>query len=162
MPTRVILLCTLLTLSLAAATPEYPKMGPNIYDPKADGTAQIAAALTKASAGNKHVLLMFGANWCIWCHRLHATFAKDPGVAKALRENFEVVLIDVNTRNGTKRNADVDARYGHPIAQGLPVLVVLDTKGKPLTTQETGALEDGDKHSPKKVLAFLERWKPKR
>ena len=160
MPARILLLFALLTLPLAAAAPEYPKMGPDIYDPKADGKAQIVTALAKAAASKKHVLLMFGANWCSWCHRLHATFEKDPNVAKSLRENFEVVLIDVNTRNGTKRNADVDARYGHPISNGLPVLVILDRKGKQLTTQETGALEDGDRHSPKKVLAFLDRWKP--
>lgn len=162
MHARLALLSVLVTCSLSGAAPEYPKMGPDIYDPKADGQAQITTALAKAAAGDKHVLLMFGANWCIWCHRLHATFTKDPDVAKFLRERFEVVLIDVNSRHGTKRNAGVNTRYGNPIANGLPVLVVLDRNGKLLTTQETGALEDGEKHSPKKVLAFLERWAPKR
>jgi hypothetical protein len=27
-----------------------------------------------------------------------------------------------------------------------------------LTTQDTGKLEEGDNHDPKKVLAFQERW----
>ncbi len=143
-----------------AAAPEYPKMGADIYDTKADGNHQIANALKKAEPGHKHVLLMFGANWCIWCRRLHATLGQDDAVAKLLGEKFEVVLIDVNTRNGTKRNADVNERYGNPIAHGLPVLVVLDASGKQLTTQDTGELESGDKHDPKKVLAFLEHWRP--
>jgi len=73
------------------------------------------------------------------------------------------VLIDSNWRNGTKRNEDLNLRYGNPLKEGLPVLVVLDTAGQQLTTQETGALEDGGSaHDPAKVSAFLARWAPKR
>lgn len=153
-------LLALLTLPLAAE-PEYPKMGPDIYDTRADGAAKITVALTKASAEKKHVILMFGANWCVWCHRLHATFAADAAVAKALRQDFEVVLIDVNMNKGQKRNAAVNERYGNPIAHGLPVLVVLDAAGRALTTKDTGELESGERHDPAKILAFLAAWKPK-
>jgi thiol:disulfide interchange protein len=147
---RLVILLALLALPLSAA-PEYPKMGPDVYDTKADGKAQVAAALARASAGDKRVLVVFGANWCIWCRRLHDFFQQDA-----------VVEIDVNTRNGTARNADLDARYGHPTKQGLPVIVVLDATGKQLTTQETGALEEGAAHSAAKVVPFLERWKAKK
>jgi hypothetical protein len=44
------------------AEPEYPKMGPDIYDIHADGSADIAAALTRAGSDHKRVLLVFGAN----------------------------------------------------------------------------------------------------
>jgi thioredoxin-related protein len=151
----------LATLPLRAAS-EYPEMGPDVYDTKADGKVLIAAAVDRARADHKRVLLMFGANWCIWCHRLHGTFESDAAVADALRKNFELVPIDVNTRKGVARNADVDERYGHPTKEGLPVLVVLDEHGRQLTTQETGALEDGPKHSPAKVLAFLRKWQAPR
>ena len=144
------------------AAPEYPKMGADIFDTTADGTKQIAAALKKAETDHKHVLLVFGANWCIWCHRLHATFETDSAVARVLAEKFEVVSVDVNTQKGVNRNADVNERYGNPTKHGLPVLVVLDASGKQLTTQDTGELEVGDKHDPKKVIAFLERWAPKK
>ncbi|MEO5960754.1 MAG: hypothetical protein ABIZ49_11005 [Opitutaceae bacterium] len=63
-------------------------------------------------------------------------------MAQALNANYQLVLIDVNTRKGSARNADINARYGNPTKEGLPVLVVLDASGKLLTTQETGALED--------------------
>jgi len=160
-------LLPLLALLAAAATlraePEYPKMGPDIYDPASDGEAQIIIALTQARAEHKHVLLMFGANWCIWCRRLHHTFQTQPAIAKYLDENYVLVLVDVNMRHGIKRNYDINERYGNPIKEGLPVFVVLDGKGRPLTTQESGALEDGkDGHDPAKVLAFLQQWAPKR
>ena len=159
MKRSALLLFALLAFPLAAE-PEYPKMGPDIYDVKADGKTQIAAALAKATTAHKRVLVVFGANWCVWCHRLHGTFESNAQVATALRDAFEVVRIDVNARHGVNRNADVDARYGHPTQEGLPVLVVLDADGKQLTTQESGALEEGSGHSPAKIIAFLDKWKP--
>jgi hypothetical protein len=44
----------------------------------------------------------------------------------------------------------------------LPLIVVLDADGKQLTTQDTGKLEEGDHHSPEKVMAFLKEWSPKK
>jgi len=149
----------LLMVGLHAA--EYPRMGEDIYDPRADGQAQITAALIQARAEGKNVLLMFGANWCIWCHRLHHTFGTNEEVAAQLNRDFVVVMVDANTRNGTKRNAAVNDQYGNPIQYGLPVLVVLDASGKLLVTQETGALEDGAGHSPAKIMASLREWAPK-
>ena len=129
---------------------------PPIYDESADGTKQIADALAVASKDGKRVLLQFGANWCPWCHKLHSLFASDPNIAARLKSDYVVVLIDVNKG----RNSEVDAKYGHPTRLGLPVLVVLDASGKQLTTKNSGELEEGDHHSPEKVLAFLKKWSP--
>ena len=153
------LLASLLAPGLRAG-PEYPAKGPDIYDTHADGGAQVAAALARASAEHKRVLLDFGANWCIWCRRLHATFEADPAVSAALARGFVVVMVDVNTRNGVKRNAGVNERYGDPIRHGIPVLVVLDSDGKLLTTKDSGELEEGEGHSPAKINAFLAAWAP--
>ena len=76
-------------------------------------------------------------------------------ISQIVKENYLVVLIDVDKGH----NADVVKQYGNPTSLGLPVLVVLDSDGKQLTTQETGALEQGDHHDPAKVIAFLEKWK---
>lgn len=153
----------LLAVTALQAAPEYPKRGPDIYDTQADGTAAIAAAVAKAKAERKHVLLDLGANWCVWCHRLHHLFETDATVGAALREDYVLVLVDVNHRDGKKRNDAVNEKYGDPVAQGLPVLLVLDGDGQLLVTQETGALENGgDGHDPAKVIAFLKKWAPKK
>ena len=131
---------------------------PAIYDESADGAKQIEEALAKAKKENKHVLLMFGANWCGWCHRLHKLFDSNAQIAAKLKQDFVLVMIDVNKN----RNADLNRRYGNPTQFGLPVLVVLDAAGKALTTQDTGKLEEGDHHDPAKVMAFLNQWSPKK
>lgn len=131
---------------------------PAIYDEKADGAKQIAEALTVAKKANKRVLLQFGANWCGWCHRLHGLFQTNAPIVAKLKEAYVVVLIDVNKEH----NADINRQYGNPIQHGLPVIVVLDADGKQLTTQDTGKLEEGDRHDPAKVLAFLSEWAGKK
>lgn len=141
------------------AYPEYPNKGPDIYDVHADGAAQVDSAVASATAGHKRILLVFGANWCIWCRRLHAVFEKDPTVNKALRE-FIVVDIDVNKRNGVNRNAAIVTKYGVPIDAGIPAIAVLDSGGRLLSLKDTGELEDGDGYSQNKMLAFLATWVP--
>ena len=155
-------LCFLLTLSAwpepvqAADSPKSAR--PSIYDESANGSKQITDAVAIAKKENKNILLQFGANWCGWCHKLHKLFETDKGIAKKLKDDYVVVLIDVNKG----RNKDIDTKYGHPTRFGLPAIVVLDADGKQLTTQDTGKLEQGDHHDPEKVMAFLKEWAPKK
>ncbi len=146
---------------------EEAKSNPNpapgtIYDTKADGEKQISDALRIASRENKRVLLKFGANWCVWCHKLHKVFKDDARVAAKLRDSYELVLIDVDVVDGMPHNEKVDEKYGKPTQNGLPVLIVLDAQGKVLTTRSTEAFEAGEQHDPAKVFAFLDQWAPPR
>ena len=79
-------------------------------------------------------------------------------IAQIVKENYVVVLIDVDKGH----NESVVKRYGSPTRFGLPVLVVLDSDGTQLTTQDTGKLEEGNHHDPAKVKAFLEQWRKPR
>lgn len=138
---------------LSAAEP--PSKRADLYDTKADGKALIEAALKKARAENKRVILKFGANWCIWCHRLSNLLENNAEVSTLLKNNYVLVLIDVDKGH----NAEVIEQYGNPVRFGLPVLVVLESDGKLLTTQDTGKLEEGNQHSVQKVKEFLEHWR---
>jgi thiol-disulfide isomerase/thioredoxin len=160
-PSMRLLFLFLLVSTALCADPEYPKMGPDIYDIHADGARQIGAALAQARAGNKRVLVEFGANWCIWCRRLHNTMESDPAVSAKLADSFVVVLIDVNRHHGPARNPDLILKYGNPVRLGIPVLLVLDADGRLLTTEDSGNLEEGDHHSPRKILEFLGQWSAK-
>ena len=134
-----------------------PKLPP-IYDTQADGTKLIADALVIAQRDHKRVLVEFGANWCIWCHRLHTLLTTDPEIAAYFQAHFILVLVDVNHRDGPARNVEVTRRYGDPEKNGIPGLVLLDTDGKPLKTQDTGELESGDHYDHAKVMKFLTEW----
>jgi thiol:disulfide interchange protein len=139
----------------AGATDSSAPARPAIYDTAADGKEQVAAALKTAQAENKRVILKFGANWCGWCHKLSGLLKTNAELARMVKDNYVLVLIDVDKGH----NADTVKKYGEPTRFGLPVLVVLDTDGTPLTTQDTGQLEEGNHHDPAKVKAFLEKWR---
>ncbi len=141
-------------LPVGAAESEAKSTRPAIYDQNADGAKQISDALVTARKENKRVLVQFGANWCGWCHKLHKLFQSDAEIAAKLKSAYVVVLVDVNQGH----NEATNKQYGNPTQHGLPVIVILDSDGKQLVTQDTGKLEAGDHHDPKKVLAFLNQW----
>ena len=123
-----------------------------IYDTSGNGKKLIAEALRKAAKDNKRVLLQYGGNWCSWCYLLHDLFEQDKDIKRLLLFEYELVLID------TQSNPDIAPTYGAEI-KGVPFLTVLDSDGRVLTHQETGSLEVGQRHDPKKVMAFLSQWK---
>ncbi len=139
----------------SADTPKTKR--PSIYDESLDGSQQIADALKTAKEEKKHVLLQFGANWCVWCHLLHNLFTTNEIVSEKLEADYVLIMIDVNKGH----NKEINTKYGNPMRFGLPVLVVLDSDGAQLTTRSTGQLEKGKGHDPDKVLAFLKKWSPK-
>jgi hypothetical protein len=133
----------------------YPALGAADYDESADGAIQISNAVTEAANGKKHVLVDFGANWCVWCRRLNALFDSDRSIKKALNTNYVVVRIDVNPRNEHLLTKYEAVRYG------LPVVAILNSSGGRLVTQNTEDFEEGGNgHNPQKVLSFLNKWTP--
>lgn len=159
---RFALLLGLATLpALLPAAAEYPRMGPDIFDPQAPAEDLIEAALARAVTEHKRVLLFFGANWCPWCRRLHRVFTTDDSVAALLDRGFVLVNVDANMRRDRKRNAAVIARYGHPLRFGLPVFVVLDSDGAQRTTRETQSFAaPTDDEVGRRVSGFLRHWLP--
>ena len=128
-----------------------------IYDTQADATTQVAAALKLARRDHKRVLVMFGGNWCGWCHRLHGVFESDKAVREVLRTEYQLVLVDIGNWD---KHMDLAAGYGAELRKhGVPYLTVLDAAGEPIHNQATSELEDGDAHDPAKVLAFLTEHK---
>jgi thiol:disulfide interchange protein len=126
-----------------------------IYDESAVASEQIAAAIAKASRENRRVLIQWGANWCGWCHLLHDLCAGDKDLKRKLSYEYDVVLVDIGRWD---KNVDLAERYGADIKnQGVPYLTVLDGSGEVVANQEPGSLEDGTKHHPAKVMAFLEK-----
>jgi thiol-disulfide isomerase/thioredoxin len=146
----------LAALLLAALLPAQAKTDarPAIYNPDADVKAEIAAAVKKAGAENRAILLMFGGNWCPWCHLLHGLLASDAPIKSLLAERYVLIMVDVGEKPGQPLNQDLVDLY-RVKGFGYPALAVLDKGGKLLCAQSTGVLEKGRGHDPAKVLAFL-------
>jgi thiol:disulfide interchange protein len=116
----------------------------------ADAEADLAKAIAVAAKDGKPILLLVGANWCAWCRRLESLLQRDPTIVESLTA-FHFVHVDIGDDTHPK-NADLSERFE---VDGVPAFVLLDAKGKYVRTQSTDILESGDRHDPKKVLAFL-------
>ena len=139
--------------TLATTLPVLAKPGPLGYDMKADPKKDLAAAVARASAENRHILLEIGGEWCSWCHRLEKFMTANAEVKSALAAKFVVVKVNVSPEN---ENAAFLADY--PDIFGYPHLFVLDGDGSLLHSQETGALESGESYDAGRWLEFIERW----
>ena len=124
----------------------------NLYSETADPAADISAALVRARAEHKRVLLDFGGNWCGDCQVLDIYYHQSPN-AELLDKNF--ILVHVNIGHMDK-NVDVAKKYNVPITKGVPALAVLDAHGKLLYAEREKEFEHA---TPEAVTAFLKRWK---
>jgi thioredoxin-related protein len=131
----------------------------DIYDPAANIHAAIDSSVKTAQAQNKNVLLMFGGNWCPWCHRLHALFQSDPKIRALLDQSFILVMVDIGETSDKPLNRDLLKKY---LVEGFgyPALAVIDQEGKLLSAQSTGILEKGKGHDPEKVHSYLSSQAP--
>tara|TARA_B100001167_G_scaffold62680_1_gene36820 strand:- start:225 stop:692 length:468 start_codon:yes stop_codon:yes gene_type:complete len=112
--------CLLLTASYAWSEDSHLP-----YDESANAEIDLAYAITEANKANKHVLIEMGANWCPDCRTLGRYFQR-ADIKAWLDERFVVVAVDVGEWD---KNLEIAERYGNPISEGIPSLVVLDSKG---------------------------------
>lgn len=129
-----------------------------LYDPAADAEKDIAAAVKKAKAENKFVLIQGGGNWCSWCIEF-ARFAKaDTQIDSAMNAGFVWYHLNFSKEN---KNEKIFAKYGYAQRFGFPVFIILDGDGNRIHTQNSAYLEDGKKsYDKEKVLEFLQMWSP--
>jgi thioredoxin-related protein len=132
-----------------------PVKRPSIYDAQADAKVQVEKATAIAKRDSKRILVMFGGDWCGWCHKLHDLFKSDPAIRKTLSDEYILVMVDTKAPNVDGLFAECK---GDLTGVGYPFLAVLDDSGKVVTRQKTDPLEEGDHHDPKKVKAFLDQW----
>jgi len=150
---RVIALFLFTFLATVAATAQNTK--PAIYNPQADASADLKAAVKKAKAENKHVLLQIGGNWCSWCVKFHNLTTTDAQLDSTLKANY--VALKINHSKEVP-NLAVLEQLEYPQRFGFPVFVVLDGNGKRLHTQNSAYLEEGAGYSKKKIMEFLGQW----
>ncbi len=136
-----------------------------LYDESINPDTQIVEAVGKASSEGKYVVAQLGGNWCRWCIMFAKFVNADPEIKKLVDDNFEFIHVNYNPRNSDaspnqKATEAALKRLGNPVRFGYPVLVVLDSEGNVIHTQDSSFLESGEGYDKKKVMRFFESWTP--
>ena len=149
-----LLLCVLAGAGSVAAQ-EWAR---DIYPPPQQAEADLTAALHRAAAEHKRVLVDFGGNWCGDCKVLDY-YMHQPENAVLLARNFELVDVNIGEYD---RNVALAERYGIPLKLGVPAMAVLSEHGKLLYSQKQGEFESMRRLDASAVTQFLMRWRPER
>ncbi len=139
------LLAALFLATLANAAP-WP------YNEHADAAGDIEHAIDAAKADHKQVLLVFGANWCADCRALEN--AMHASSHSLIERQFEVVKIDVGNFD---KNLYLARRFGNPIANGIPAIVVLGADKQVLYSTRAGELANAGQMTEQSIYDFLQR-----
>jgi len=147
---RCILAAAILLVSPLAPAAE------RLYPAVAAANADITAALEKAAATHRRVIVDFGGDWCTDCKILDLRF-REPANAEILQRHYVVVHVNVGN-DGIKSNFDVAERYGIPLRKGVPALAVLEGDGRVVYSQKNGEFESMRSMDPASVADFLRKW----
>lgn len=127
----------------------------HIYSETADPKADIAAALHKAAAEHKRVILDFGGDWCGDCQVLDIYLHQQPN-AELLDKNYVLVHVWIGH---VDQHVDIAEKYGIPLNKGVPALAVLAPDGNVLYAQRSGEFGKMREMNPASVTDFLNTWK---
>lgn len=157
----------IITLAIAITSSiAYAQQSKSHYDENINPIEQIDKAVASAKEEDKHIICQVGGNWCPWCLRLIEHIDNDTLISKTISDNYIYIHVNYNPRKNTgsvsaRHAAALMQRLGNPARFGFPVLVVLDTNGKVIHTQDSSFLEEGKGYNSEKVLRFLKNWTKK-
>lgn len=145
-----------LALSACASVPDsaaHPEAQP--YAAAANAGDDVDAALARAAASGKRVLLVMGGNWCHDSRAL-AGWLETPRFAALAAARFEVVYVDVGVpQTGQGRNLDIARRFGLAEMPGTPALLVLTTDGEALNRDTAASWRNAASRSEDAIFAEL-------
>jgi thiol-disulfide isomerase/thioredoxin len=129
---------------------------PKPYDEAANADAAVAAALKRAKAMRKRLLIDLGGNWCADC-RILAGVMDEPALKRFIDKHFVVVTVDVGRFD---KNLQIPARYGiTKRLEGVPAILAVDPRtNKLLNAGRVSALSDARSMSPQALADWLAQW----
>jgi thioredoxin-like negative regulator of GroEL len=145
-----------LTLAACATTsvdPAHPEA--RAYAVTPDAMANVDAALGRAAASGKRVLLVMGANWCHDSRAL-AGWLETPRFAALVAARYELVFVDVGEpQTGEGRNLDIASRFGLADIPGTPAVLVLTAEGQLLNPDTAASWRNAGTRSEDAIFAEL-------
>ena len=122
------------------------------YDENADALDSLSKALKIAELENKYVLLQMGGNWCPDCRTLGEYFSR-PDIKAWLDDRVILVSVDAGAWN---RKLDIAEKYGNPISEGIPALVLLNSENEVMFATLAGELASARSMSKNDLIVWLQ------
>jgi hypothetical protein len=136
-----------------AVAPAHPEARSYAVSP--DAMADVDAALARAAASGKRVLLVMGGNWCHDSRAL-AGWLETPRFAALVADKYELVFVNVGMpQTGDGHNLAVPQRFGLGEVPGTPALLVLTAEGQPVNLDTAASWRNAASRSEEAIYAEL-------
>ena len=122
-----------------------------------DASADVDAALERAMASGKHVLLVMGANWCHDSRAL-AGWLETPRFQQLVDAEYELVFVNIGLpQTGDGHNLEIARRFGLEELPGTPNLLVLTPFGTLLNADTATTWRNAASRSEDEIYDELAR-----
>ncbi len=128
-----------MTAPTPGAPTEQRHLEAKLFDATRNAQDDVDAALERAQAGNKTVVVVMGANWCHDSIGLAGWFETSRFVPM-MRDRYELVYVDVGTpQTGHGLNLDISKRFGIKKVKSTPLVMLVSADGKLLNSKKDAA-----------------------
>jgi Thioredoxin-like len=126
-----------------------------VYDPSADAKGDVNAALTRAAASGKRVIIVLGANWCHDSIGLAGWFAT-PRFAAMLSSKYEIVYVDVGMpQTGNGRNLDIAKPFNAKKIKATPTVLILSPHGALLNKKDASSWRNAASRNEDDIFLYF-------
>jgi len=105
----------------------------------------LAAAIKKAAAENKNVMIVFHASWCGWCKKFEASVT-DPSCKDFFEKSFVIQPLTILENGELKKTENPGAKELYDAnggKDGIPYFLIYDKTGKLLANSKMKAAGGG-------------------
>jgi hypothetical protein len=132
--------------------------GSRVYDEGRDAAADVDAALARAVAANKTVIVVMGANWCHDSAAL-AKWFETPRFAAMMQPRYEIVYVDVGVpQTGKGRNRDIVKRFGGKKQKKTPYVMMISQQGVLLNRADARSWSNADSRSEDEIFRYFREF----
>jgi hypothetical protein len=150
-----------LALAACATTPAPPVAGAHpearSFTVSENAMADVDAALARAAASGKRVLIVMGANWCHDSRAL-AGWLETQRFAELVAARYELVFVNIGMpQTGDGHNLGIARRFGLDELPGSPNLLVLTPQGIPVNADTATTWRNAGSRGEEAIFEELER-----
>lgn len=144
-----------LVITVPAVEPIIPRAA---FEPERDAMADVDAALAAAQASGRHVMIIFGGDWCHDSRALADLFAQER-FATMLDERYHIVRVHVPRASG-QRSIAAGQRFGLGDIVGTPTVLILTPDGRPINLADAPRWRNAASRKPDAIHRHFARAVP--
>lgn len=135
-----------------------PLTAADVFNPAADASAEVDAAMARARARGRHTLIVFGGAWCHDSAALVNLFSSER-FEFMIWPRYELVYVDTPSERSARNHA-LAHRFGLGDIVGTPTVLILAPDGTPTNLADAPQWRNAASRKPEAIFRYFSRHAP--